>query len=349
MKVPSEELTVFTREFAAMHAAGISLVRALDFYSESSHTDLGRICSDMVARMEAGTSLSRAMRQYPLAFTDVYASLVEAGEQSGELREILHKLADLHERNRALRQRVIATLTYPAILLLASAACLCFFIFVVLPSILPLFESLKIDLPLITRVLAEVGRFLHHPLSWLGMAGLGAGAMHLGRVLQRRTQTDDTLRRRLETFILRIPAVGPVIEKVIAARMIYTISTLMQSGMFMETSLLKAGKVAGNLVFEERMKSAVEDIHDGDLMSSALERYRVFPRTILQIIAASEEAGGLTTSLQRAARMYEEDVEISLASLSALLEPLILVSMGLVSAFIVLSIIIPTVRLLNNL
>lgn len=349
VRVPAEELTVFTREFAAMHDAGISLVRALAFYAESTRTDLAGICADMVLQMESGYSLSRAMRKYPEVFSDVYTSLVEAGEHSGELRDILRKLADLHERSRQLRQRVIATLTYPAVLMVASAACLAFFVLAILPSILELFVSLRIKLPLATWALAELGAFMRLPIAWAMLAAAIACLVFAARTLRRHTQTDDNLRLRLESAILRLPVAGPVVQKIVAARMIYTISTLLQAGIFLETALLKAGKVSGNLVFDQRMRDAVADIHDGDLMSVALGRYRVFPNSVLQIIAASEEAGGLVTSLQYAAAMYEEDVEVSLASLSAMMEPLILVGMGLISAFIVLSIILPTVQLLDNL
>lgn len=347
--MPSEELAVFTREFAAMHAAGIGLARALEFYSESANTDLARICAQLVVRMETGSSLSWALRQFPEVFSDVYASLVEAGEQSGELRDILHKLADLYERTRRLRQRVIATLTYPGILLLASTASMSFFIFVILPSILPLFESLHIQLPWITWLLASVGATLQRPVAWIFVVLALAMLWYAGKSFSRRMKTDHKLRYRVESLILRLPVAGNVIQKIVAARMIYTISTLMQAGVFLESALLKAGKVSGNLVFEKRMKDAVADIHDGDPMSMALARYDVFPRTVIQVIAASEESGGLVTSLQRSAQMFEEDVEISLASLSAMMEPLILVVMGIVSAFIVLSVIIPTVQLLNHL
>lgn len=348
-RVPSEELTVFTREYAAMHDAGISLVRGLEFYAGSTRTDLGRICADMVVKMETGWSLSRSMRAYPEVFSEVYTSLVEAGEHSGELRDILRKLADLQERTRTLRQRVVATLTYPAVLMVASLGCLLFFMIAILPSILELFVSLRIKLPFFTRVLAESGALLQRPSTWLGMGLLAYGVAHLFKRFRQRMKESDELRLRVESFILRLPIAGPVIEKLVAARMIYTISTLLQAGVFLENALQKAGKVSGNLVFDMRMRDAVEDIHNGDTMSEALGRHRVFPRSVLQIIAASEEAGGLVTSLQYAAALYEEDVEVALANLSAMMEPLILVGMGGLSAFIVLSIILPTVQLLNNL
>lgn len=348
-RVPSEELAIFTREFATMHAAGISLVRSLEFYASSTSTDLGEICSAMVVRMELGAPLSRAMREYPAVFGDVYASLVEAGESSGEMRDILHKLADLHERTRKLRKRVISALTYPCILLVASLASISFFILVILPSIVPLFDSLHLKLPWITWFLASTGAALQRPAAWLGVVALGAGAVYGMRLFRRRLETDRWLRYHVESLILKVPVMGPVVQKIVSARVIYTISTLMQAGVFLETAILKAGKVSGNLVFERRVKDAVEDIHDGQRMSVALQQHRVFPLTILQIIAASEESGDLVVSLQRAATMFEEDVEVSLDSMTSLLEPLILVVMGVISAFIVLSVIIPTVQLLNNL
>lgn len=348
-RVPADELAVFTREIAAMHAAGISLLRAFDFYAQSTTSDLGRVCADVVSRMKGGASLSWSLRQHPRVFSDVFVSLVEAGEHSGELRDILEKLADLQERNRKLRQRVVSTLTYPCILLAACALSLGFFIFVILPAMLPLFASLNVQLPLITWALASLGAQLRKPWVWglIGVAGLAG--LPLLRGFARRLRAHDATRRMIEGFILRVPVAGQVVEKVVAARMMYTVSTLMQAGVFLETALLKAGDVAGVDVITARMEGAVDDIHNGDTMTAALARHRVFPRAVLQIIGASEGTGKLVMSLQRATVLFEEDVETSLTAFSALIEPVILVGMGIVSGFIVLSVIIPTVRLLEHL
>jgi type IV pilus assembly protein PilC len=348
-RVSAEELALFTRQIASMHHAGISLLRAFEFYSGAGTTPLAAIAGEIATHMRHGYRLSYGIRQHPEVFSDVYASLIEAGEASGEMRDILVKMADLGERNRKLRQRILATLTYPAVLVVACILSLGFFVFVVLPSILPLFESMHLRLPLLTRVLAEAGDLAHRPLAWvLGVALIGALSWTTRRFL-RRVDRDSGLRKRIEAAIFRLPVVGPTVEKVLVARMLYTVATLLDAAVFLESALTKAGEVTANALLIERMKGAVQAIHDGARMGDALAEWRVFPKPVLQMIRAAEESGGLVTTMHQTSRLYEDEVEFALMNLSALLEPVIMMVMGVISAFIVLSVILPTVQLLNHL
>lgn len=348
-RVSAEELTLFSRELASMHQAGISIVRAIDFYSKAGSTPLCGVAATISRQMQEGRSLSSSLRQFPTVFSDVYVSLIEAGESSGEMRNILDKLADLQERNRKLRQQISATLTYPLVLLVACLVSLGFFIFVVLPAILPLFDSMHLQLPFITGLMANLGALLRQPVSWVFIAALGAAAWEGTRRARRLLAQRPPLRRKFESFVLRIPVAGPTMEKIAVTRMLYTFATLLEAGVFLETALLKAGQVTGNSLYIDRMQRAVDDIHQGARMADALSEHAVFPRAALQMVRAAEESGSMVSSLHQTCRLYEDDVEASLLNLSSVLEPAILLGMGVVSAFIILSVILPTVQLLNHL
>jgi type II secretory pathway component PulF len=343
-----EELSTFTRQFAAMLDAGIPLYRALNFFTESlEDKGLRRILEDVCQKVHSGVYLSRALRSYPRVFSEVYCSLVETGERSGQLQDLLNRLADLLEKNLKMQKKLISTFTYPAILFLVSMASVCFFVFFLLPMIQPMFDSMKIALPWPTRLLLAT-RTLLLPTLIVGAMGLfllWAARPWLRAFLRQR----PGMQAQLSRLPMELPILGTLLQKMATTRILYAMTTMLESGMPMVDAMSRATAVAGNVWVSQQMTAARRDMVEGMNLGEALARnVEIFPRAAVYLISVGEETGGLTDMLRYAARIYDEEVELAMTDLAALLEPLLMAGMGLVVGFIVISAILPTLQLIRN-
>ena len=348
-RVEPNDVVIFTRQFSAMVNAGLQLHQALHFYAES-HTEsgLGEVIEDVATKVSQGSSLSAAMRNYPGVFPEVYSGLINAGETTGLLVSILSKLAELCERNQKLRQRVQAAITYPMVVLIVSLLCIGVFIWVVLPMFTPMFTSMGVELPWPTKVLvwiSDVGRnpylvavvLLTPPLLWILSPWL------------RRLFSTPTRRRALDRFILRIPYFGNLVEKVVTARVLFSLASLLDAGIPFTTCLEKCESVAGNAEVAWRLKMARGLLVEGDTAADCLAAHGVFPHGAIQMIAVGEESAQLSEMIRRVASVYDDDVQLALMDLASMLEPIILLVMGVVVGFIVLASALPTASLLQTL
>ncbi|MFN8606588.1 MAG: type II secretion system F family protein [Vulcanimicrobiota bacterium] len=347
-RVSAEDLTVFTRQFSAMLDAGIPIARALTFFGEGlSGGDLCQVVEGMSYKVNSGIRLSHAMRSYPRIFSEVYISLIETGEESGQLSTTLHRLADLMEKQLKMHKRVVSALTYPAILLLVSLACICVFIFVILPQIEPMFRGMNIDLPLPTRMLLA-SRSLMLPsiltvvlgavLSWVFRPFIVA-------YLAKRPE----LRKKVSRAPLFWPIFGPVMRKIAVARILYSLYSMLDSGMTLVSAITRSSSVTGNFWIYEQMQLARASIVDGDTVAVAFEACGVFPPACTQLITVGEETSSLATIVKYVADMYDEDADMALTDMTNMLEPLLMGGMGLIVGFIVISAMLPTLELINHL
>lgn len=347
-KVGLEALSVFTRQLSAMIDAGIPIPRALSFFAEGEPDgDLRDVIGAVSDKVMSGVRLSHALRSFPGIFSDVYVALVETGENSGQISGILQRLADLLEKHLKMQKRIVATLTYPVILLLVSMLCIAVFVLFILPMVEPMFKGMNIALPLPTRILLA-SRLLLLP-TVLALL-IGGFAMWAGRpAIRAYLRSNRDLRNSLAMIPMRMPLVGPVFRKVVTSRILYAMATMLEAGMTLVSAITKCAPVAGNSYIEERMMVAKKVIVDGESVAQAFHESGVFPETAVQLITVGEETSTLATMVQYVAAMYEEDADLALTDMANMLEPLLMGGMGLIVGFIVVSAMLPTLQLINHL
>lgn len=348
-RVSGEALSVCVRQIATMMSAGIPLSRALRSIAKGAEGTISDIFATMSLHVESGASLSKAMRKHPKAFDEVFIRIVESGEVSGRMDTVLGKLADLLEKSVKLRKKVIASFTYPAVLGGTALATLGVFVFYVLPLMQPVFHSLGVELPLATRIVLWFASAIRNPWvvgpTLVFVVALGMAAYV---VLSQMYRSPD-FRYLVHGLAMKVPVLGPLLEKSTVSRVLFTLSTLLESGVSMGPALMVVERVAGNEVVSRRLGRARQAMIAGGGVFESLVVAEAFPDMVLQMIKAGEEAGALDGMMRRVAAMYEEEVDISLSTLAQSLEPIILCGMGGVVAFVTLAAFMPMVKLLSEL
>lgn len=343
-----ESLAVFTRQMSAMIDAGIPIPRALSFFSEGEPDgDLREVIGKIADKVFSGVRMSHAMRSYPKVFSEVYVSLVETGESSGQIGSILQQLAELLEKQLKMQKRIVATLTYPVILLCVSLLCIGVFVLFILPMIEPMFKGMNIALPWPTRVLLA-SRLVAGPAVAAGL--LAAFLAWAGRPAWRNYLADhEPLRMRLAHLPLRLPLAGPVMRKIATSRILFAMATMLEAGMTLVGAMNRCAGVTGNFWIQHRMALAKAAIIDGETVAHAFEISEVFPETAVQLLTVGEETSSLSTMVRYVAAMYEEDADMALTDMANMLEPLLMGGMGIIVGFIVISAMLPTLQLINHL
>ncbi len=348
-RVSGEDLAIAIRQIATMMAAGIPLARALRLVASGGSGAIKEVFSSMSLQVESGVSFSHSMRRHPGAFDDVFIRIVESGEVSGRMDSVLGKLADLQEKSVRLRKKLIANFAYPSVLGATALATLSVFVFYVLPLMQPVFHSLGVELPLATRIVLVLANSVQNP--WIvGPSLLVLAALTVAGVLAWRTLSRSAdFRYQAHAFVLAVPILGGLLNKSTVARVLFTLSTLLESGVSLGPSLAVVEKVAGNEVVARRMGEARKAMVAGGGVYESLQISGAFPEMVLQMIRAGEESGNLDTMMRRVSVMYEEEVDLALGSLATTLEPLILMGMGVVVGFITLASFMPMVKLLSEI
>ncbi len=279
----------------------------------------------------------------------VIIALVKAGETSGNLDIALKKLADLLEKVVGMQKKVQSTLAYPAVIFVVAVCVVAFFTFYIMPQMIPIFESMNTALPLPTRIMMFIANTLPNPWVSIPMAvGAVVGSIMLFNLYQNLDKAPE-VRYYVDQYILRIPVVGPLFRMATQARVLFTMATLLDSGVSLAETLLVVEKVANNEVYSRRIKWAREALLQGTSVFAAFESHEVFNPMALHMIKVGEETGTLAEMVRRIGQMYEEDVEHQLDQLSSLIEPLIMAVMGLVVGFITVASFLPMVQLLNQI
>ena len=346
-RVSGEDLTIFTRQLATMLGSGIPLHQALLYYGEASEGDLPLVIRGVARDVASGHTFSNAMKSYPTIFSTVFVSLAEMGEQSGQIVTAYKRLADLLERTTTMRKRVISALTYPAVLFLVSCAAIVGFIYFVLPMMTPMFENTGVDLPLPTRMLLSLKDVV--PLVTLvffvTIVGLWLGKPWIKRYFEKHPERE----RQLHAIPLHLPVISGIYAKISTARVLYSMSTMLDAGLTMTATMKRAGASAGNAFTKYRIDKATERVMEGAALAEALSIYEVFPKGAIQMLAVGEESANLSDMVMHVANMYDSEVELALNDIASIIEPVIMIVMGCVVGFIVLSAVMPTVQLIQNL
>ena len=341
-RVGIQEVTMMTRQLSSLVKANIPLVEALAALVDQTENQKLKVTLAQVRRdVNEGLSLSRATGAHPKIFDTIFVNMIEAGESSGTLGTVLIKLADLKEAQMRLRSKVISAMTYPALMMfVAFGLMLAIFTFVI-PKLTKIFDSMNKPVPALTKFLMGLSDSVIH--YWYAIA---AGAFVLA-TLFRRVIATPLGRSRWDRLVLRIPVVGQLVRMVAVTRFSSTMSTLLSSGVPILGSMNIARNLVGSVPIASAIATARENITEGQSIAEPLRRSGEFPPMMIHMISIGEKTGELPNMLKNVAETYEEQVNSSIDAMTSLLEPLMIIGMGGAVGFIVMSVFMPLMEIMN--
>lgn len=346
-RISGEEVANFTRQLSVMIGSGLPLLQALHFFAEAVPGGLGKVVGGVADKVSSGYRLSVAMSAHPTLFSEVYVGLIELGETSSHIEDALERLADLLEKQVRLSKRLSAALIYPAFLVGVSLAAVALFLTYVLPTMIPLFAGFGMELPWPTRLLLASRQAV---LPGFLLVLLSAALTYYWKprwVIARRQRANWA--RRIDRFFMGLPLVGKFLIQLATARVLFAMATMLDSGLPLLSALQRCELVAANLEIAARLENAAAAIREGVTVVEAFHSHEVMPPACLHLLAAGEESAKMVEMIQYSARFYEEEVEQAISRFMSLVEPVIMVVMGLVVGFIVLSAVLPTVQMIQQL
>ena len=343
-RVPARNLAIFTRQFSVMIDAGLPLVQCLELLAkEEPDKRLAAAIDAVRADLEGGSSLADAMQKRPYAFDALFTNMVAAGEAGGILDVILQRLSTFIEKQAKLVSQVRSAMIYPIAVLSIAAIVVTVIMVKVVPTFTTLFEGLGAQLPLATRVVIAISKkmIVILPFAVVGLFG--------GLYMLRRYYKTETGRMRVDTIMLRMPLVGKIFRKIAVARFCRTLSTLLSSGVPILDGLDITAKTSGNAVIEKAVMHVRGRIERGDTIAAPLKSAGVFPAMVSQMIGAGETTGALDTMLAKIAEFYEDEVDVAIAGLLTILEPLLICVLGVIVGGIVIAMYLPLFDLISQL
>lgn len=346
-KVKLGRLAVFCRQFSTMVDAGVSLVRCLDVLSQQQEdSKLKKIIMDIGERVEGGESLSRAMQRHPRTFNSLFIGLIRAGEIGGVLEESLQRLSHFLEKDVELRRKVKSAMTYPVLVMVLASAITLFLVYWFVPQWAQIMVDLGLkrdDMPGSTQFLIDVSHGLVK-YWWIYLLTI------IFIIVAQKLFVSTRFGRRVTDRIkLKVPVFGKLHHKICMARFSRTLGTLLTSGVPILQAMETVSGTVGNTIMADAVMEARARIREGDRIGDPLEQSRLFPPMVVHMIGVGEESGSLDFMLQKIADFYEAEVEAQLASLTAALEPIMIVLLGFIVGFIVISMFMPFAKVISNL
>jgi general secretion pathway protein F len=335
-RVKPGEISAMTRQLSTLLAAGVPLVKSLEtLISQINNPMFKRIMAQIKDSVNEGNSLASSLSQHPRVFSNFYINMVHSGEASGSLDVVLTHLAEFGERQQALRGRFKAALAYPVFMSIIGTLVLFFLITFIVPNITRIFTEMHHTLPLPTIILLEVSGLLQSFWWLIGLALLS------GIVIVRHSKKRPGFQYYWDKMRLRIPIIGPINQKIAIARFGRTLGSLLKSGVPLISALQITGKIVDNSLIEKVIDSAVEDIHAGESLASTLSQSRWFPSMVIQMISVGEQSGEVEVMLNKIAETHEREVESNIIALTSILEPVMILMMGMIVGFVVISVLLP--------
>ncbi len=340
-KVTEKDLTLFTRQLATMMKAGVPLLQAFDIVGKGhANPAVSKLVLDLRADIETGTSLNMAFRKYPLYFDPLFCNLVAAGEQAGILEDLLTRLAIYKEKTLAIKGKIKSALTYPIAVLGVAFIVTAVIMIWVVPAFKEVFTSFGADLPAPTVFVMTLSEYFVK--YWYIIFGTLFGALYFFFQSWRRS---EKMQASMDRLLLKVPVFGEVIRKATVARWTRTLSTMFAAGVPLVESLDSVGGAAGNRVYMEATKKIQTEVSTGTSLTVAMQNADVFPSMVTQMVAIGEESGALDSMLGKVADFYEEEVDEAVAQLSSLMEPMIMVILGVLIGGLVVAMYLPIFKL----
>ncbi|MFH0899156.1 MAG: type II secretion system F family protein [Pseudomonadota bacterium] len=322
--VSPKELVIFTRQFATMIDAGLPLVQCLDILgTQSDNKKLGKVLLDVKSQVESGITLSEALKRHPKIFDGLYVNLVAAGEVGGILDTILQRLCLYIEKAVKLKRQVRGAMSYPSIVMAIAIIVVAVLLGKVIPVFQNMFKEFKGGtLPAPTQVVINISASFRN--NWyLYFGGITGGLVGFSMFMN-----NEKGRAIFDRFILNVPIIGPVMRKIAVARFTRTLGTLLSSGMPIMDSLEIVAKTAGNMVVRDAILYARQKVSEGKDIATPLAETKVFPPMVVQMIGVGEQTGAMDAMMQKIADFYEDEVDVAVAALTSMLEPLMMVFLG---------------------
>jgi type IV pilus assembly protein PilC len=340
-KVSPEDIALFSRQLATMMAAGIPLVQSFGIVGNGHDKPaVQKLILDIKADVEGGSALYEALARHPLYFDDLYVNLVQAGEQAGALESLLDKIATYKEKTEALKKKVKKALFYPtAVMVVAIVVTIILLIFVI-PQFEALFKGFGAELPAFTQMVIDLSRFLQDHGLMLGVGVFAAGYGFL--YMKKRSKA---MREGLDRLALRLPVLGPILEKAAVARFARTLSTMFAAGVPLVEALESVAGATGNIVYSNAVMKMREEVATGQRLQQAMQNTGIFPNMVIQMIAVGEESGALDEMSGKVATFFEADVDNAVDSMSSLLEPLIMAILGILVGGLVIAMYLPIFKM----
>lgn len=339
-KVKLKDLAVFSRQFATMINAGMSMLRTLTILSEQSDSvELKRVLTHVKADLESGNSLSAAFQKHPRTFPPLMVSMVRAGEQGGFLDLSMRQIADTFESEVKLRGKVKSAMTYPVVVLVMAVLLVTAMLIFVVPVFSGLFKSLGGQLPFATQVLVDASNGMKY------IAPLMALTTVLAAYLWRKHGKSEQVRNFVDPLKLKIPVFGKLFQKIALTRFARTLGTLLRSGVPVLAALDITSETTGNVVIGRAIKDVAESVKTGETISGPLRNHPVFPSMVVHMMASGEETGALDEMLGKIAEFYDEEVETMTESLTALIEPLMIAFLGTIVGGMIVALYLPMFKI----
>ena len=340
--IKMRDIVIFTRQFSTMINAGLPLVQALDILAtQSENPALKDVTRQVVFDVESGHTVADALAKHPNAFSDLYVNMVAAGEAGGILDTILMRLATFMEKNDALVRKVKGAMIYPGVIMSVAVIAICVLLIFVIPVFESMFGSVGLALPLPTRIVIGLSRFLKG--YWYLIGGGIAGSI----VMVKRYYATPGGKLQIDKTMLKVPVLGDVLRKSAVSRFTRTLGTLISSGVSILDGLEITAKTAGNRVIQDAIMASRASIAGGDTIAAPLQKSAVFPPMVISMIAVGEQTGGLDEMLSKIADFYDEEVDAAVSGLLSLLEPVMIVFLGIVVGGMVVAMYLPIFDMIN--
>src|SRR6185436_1461193 len=340
--IKTRDVVILTRQFATMINAGLPLVQALDILAKQSENKvLAEVTRAVVFDVESGHTVADALAKHPNAFNELYVNMVAAGEAGGILDTILMRLATFLEKNDALVRKVKGAMIYPAVIMSVAAIAIVVLLIFVIPVFEGMFSSVGLALPMPTRIVIGASRFLKS-YWWIVLAVVVTGSY-----MFKKYYATSNGKLNIDRLMLKMPVLGDVLRKSAVSRFTRTLGTLISSGVSILEGLEITAKTAGNRVIQDAIMLSRSSIAGGDTIAQPLQKSKVFPPMVISMIAVGEQTGGLDEMLSKIADFYDEEVDAAVSNLLSLLEPIMIVFLGVVVGGMVVAMYLPIFDMIN--
>jgi type IV pilus assembly protein PilC len=340
-KVTAEDIAIFSRQLATMLTAGIPMVQAFEIIGVGHDKPaMQKLVLSIKQDIETGNALNQALGKHPLYFDDLYTNLVEAGEHAGALETVLEKIATYKEKTEALKKKIKKALFYPAAVLAVAVIVTVILLLFVIPQFESLFKGFGADLPAFTQFVVSLSRWMQAK-GWLLLFVVGA-AVFVFTYFYKRSRP---MRQFIDRMSLQIPVIGPILKKAAIARFSRTLATMFGAGVPLVEAMKSVAGATGNIVYQDAVLRMRDEISTGMRMQRSMENTGLFPNMVVQMIAVGEESGSLDEMASKVADFYEADVDAAVDGLSSLLEPLIMVILGVLVGGLVIAMYLPIFKL----
>ncbi len=335
-RVKGKDIVTFTRQLSTLIDAGLPLLRSLNVLGEQTENPNFKIqIKDIASSVQGGNTFSDALAQHPKTFNKLYVNMIKAGEAGGVLEVVLNRLAEFSEKDQAVKAKVKGAMVYPALVIMVGVGVVLFLTIAIIPTFVGMFEEVGVILPLPTRIMMGLSDFLRS-FWWMNLLAVIALA-----VIYKMWVKKDQGRYQADKLKLRIPILGELVKKSAISRFARTLGTLITSGVPILQALLIVRDTAGNEVVARAMVAVHNSIREGESIAGPLGKSQVFPPMVVHMIAVGEETGALDNMLIKVSDTYDREVDTTVTALTSILEPVLILGMGLVVGFIVIAMYLP--------